>query len=116
MLTVSPSASQRVGAKGSAGGKPNIWLCCGSPSIQNWSPGCGPMMGRWSSRASSPVPPAWSMCACVSQIASSFTPRRAASARSRGNSPPGSMTAPAMVWSHQTMEQFWAKGVTGRVR
>jgi hypothetical protein len=39
-----------------------------------------------------------------------------ASARSRGSSPPGSMTAPAMVWSHQTMEQFWANAVTGRVR
>ena len=30
-----PSASQRVGAKGSACGKRNIWLCCGSWSIQN---------------------------------------------------------------------------------
>ena len=40
--------------------------------------------------------------------------RRAAS-RMRGRSPPGSMTAPSMVWSHQTMEQFCWNGVTGMV-
>jgi hypothetical protein len=68
--------SQRVGVKASECGKPNIAPCCGRPSIQNWSPGCGPMMGSFSFAASSAVPPAWSMWAWVSQICSSFRPRR----------------------------------------
>ena len=34
-LAVLTACSQRVGVKCCAGGKPNIALCCGSPSIQN---------------------------------------------------------------------------------
>jgi len=60
--------------------------------------------------------PAWSMCACVSQICVGLTPRRRASASSCSMSPPGSMNAASCVASHQTMEQFCWKGVTGRVR
>nr|ACN62974.1 beta-lactamase domain protein [Diaphorobacter sp. PCA039] len=115
MATVSPSCSQRVGVKGCAGAKPNMALCCARPSIQYWSPSCGPMMGRCSRCASSPVPPAWSMCACVSQMAFRCRPRRCASASSTSRSPPGSMTAASWVWSHQTREQFCWNGVTGTV-
>jgi hypothetical protein len=90
-------------------------LCCTSESIQNWSPGCGPTIGSPSSRARAPVAPAWSMCAWVSQMAFSVTPSAAMAARSLGRSPPGSMIAASIVRSHQTMEQFWAKEVTGTV-
>ena len=97
MRTVSPSCSQRVGVKGSASGKPNMRLCCGSASIQNWSASCGPSMGRPSVRASVPVAPAWSMCAWVSQICSSVRPSSFTAASSTSMSPPGSITA-ACAW------------------
>ena len=116
MRTVSPSCSQRVGVKGSASGKPNMRLCCGSASIQNWSASCGPSMGRPSVRASVPVAPAWSMCACVSQICSSVRPSSFTAASSTSMSPPGSITAAWCVASSQTSEQFCWKGVTGMVR
>ena len=106
ICTWSPSCSQRVGVKGSAGGKPNMALCCPRPSIQNWSPGCGPTMGICRRCASSPVPPAWSMWAWVSQICESVRPRRWISASRVSRSPPGSITAAWWVASHQTMEQF----------
>jgi len=101
--------------KGSARGKPNIAACCTSASIQNWSPRCGPTIGRPRSRASCPVPPAWSMWACVSQICCRSSPSAPAVASRRGTSPPGSMTAAAIVSGHQTSEQFCWNGVTGMV-
>jgi hypothetical protein len=52
----------------------------------------------------------------VSRICLSSTPSRATAARSRGRSPPGSTTAASRVWSHQRIEQFCWKGVTGTVR
>ena len=65
--------------------------------------------------AKSAVPPAWSMCAWVIQICSSVTPSCLQASSNTGKSPPGSMMAPCMVSSHQTMEQFCWKGVTGTV-
>jgi hypothetical protein len=71
--------------------------------------------GQAQPAASSAVPPAWSMWAWVSQIAWSTTPSACAAASMRARSPPGSITAASRVSSHQTMEQFWAKAVTGMV-
>ena len=61
------------------------------------------------------VPPAWSIWAWVSQMALRFRPRRSTSHSICSISPPGSMTAASMVWSHQTREQFCWKAVTGTV-
>ena len=73
------------------------------------------MIGSRSSRASVPVPPAWSMCACVSQICSSVTPRRCTAASRQRQVAAGVDHGAFIVASHQTIEQFCWKGVTGTV-
>jgi hypothetical protein len=71
---VSPSASQRVGVNGSAGAKPNCrpaWPAV-DPELVARVRADDRQAQR--SRASVPVPPAWSMWAWVSQICSSVEP------------------------------------------
>jgi len=49
----------------------------------------------------------------VIQIFSSVSPWSARIASRRGTSPPGSITAAFLVFTHQTMVQFCCSGVTG---
>jgi hypothetical protein len=105
MLTVSPSCSQRVGTKGGMGKAEH-----GALLGQAVDPELVALMraddGQLVLAASSLVPPAWSIWAWVIQMALRFRPRRSTSHSICSISPPGSMTAASMVWSHQTREQF----------
>ena len=84
-VTVSPWSSQRVGVNELPRRESRT---CGSGrrslSIQYWSAGCGPSMATPSSAASSAVPPAWSICVCVSRIRVECQPHCRESARGSG--------------------------------
>jgi hypothetical protein len=107
--------SQRVGVKGSACGKPNMQALLASAVDPELVARVRADDRQAVLARQLPVPPAWSMWAWVSQICFSVRPSGATAASMRGRSPPGSMTAASCVRSHQTMEQFCWKGVTGTV-
>src|SRR5437763_2738701 len=111
--TLSPSSSQRSGAKSRTPEMPNRAPLATTLSSRNLSAMCGPSIGTFSASRSSAAPPTWSIWPWVSQIVSSVTPVSLSAASIFGTSPPGSITTAFLLCSCQRIVQFCSNSVTG---
>src|SRR5437879_6199808 len=113
--TLSPSSSQRSGAKLRPPVMPKRAPLSTTLSSRYLSATCGPSIGTWSASRSSAAPPTWSIWPWVSQIFSTVTPVCLIASKIFGTSPPGSITTAFLEGSCQMMVQFCSNSVTGTI-